>query len=281
MSIYQDKLNKILRVLMSMSRNIYEANPKTPHITKQSLEIEAYLISKLTDDEIVGFIKVLNKLYKLDDKPSLLDDIININTINPLFERINFILYEQLQLNSQRIDDSLTLKLSIALKEMFTCCNEFELNLRKVYFYLLEKHLESSNGMSEEYLRYLKNVIKILKFKYPDVWFKSISTPLHTYEKENICASYLHQKIEEVIKCILKYKDEELEIDIIYAKVISLQIYLRSLLLILNNEYEMVSYEELYNKLEPNETMAKQIIRNAFIANYIDNCEYTLTKKGE
>lgn len=43
----------------------------------------------------------------------------------------------------------------------------------------------------------------------------------------------------------------------------------------------MISYEELYNKIEPNETIAKRIVRNAFIANYVDTYEYTLTKKGD
>lgn len=285
MQTYHDESNKLKKSflsLVSISTNLYKNKPITPQLTKQLLEQEAYLIKKLNTDEIGIIISAISKIYKLNNPISLIDDIQNINNLNPIIERINFILNEELVArNISNIKDPLAMKLTRALTTIFTCKNEFECNLRDIYLDLLEKHLSSSDGMSDDYLKYLHNINKVLKFKYPKVWYQDISTNDQGYEEVNIKTSYLHQKIEEVIKCLLKYKDEELDIDICYAKAISLQIYLRSLLIILDNEYEMISYEEMYNTLEPNETIAKRIVRNAFIANFIDTYEYTLDKKGE
>lgn len=201
MATYQEELNKLKRYFMALiniSTNLYKNEHLTSSLMKYYIEKETYLVRKLNDDEIRFLIYIINKNYKLDEKPSLLDDIININELNPPIERINFILYEQLHTKSiHDQSDPLLLKLVNVLKDIFTCRNEFEYNLRKIYLTLLEKHISSSNGMSDNYLKHLQTLIKILKFKYPNIWYQNIYIPRHNYEKDNIMVSYLHQKLKK------------------------------------------------------------------------------------
>lgn len=272
----KEKLKRYLLTLINIDTVRYLSSP----IIKQHLEKEAYIIKKLDEKEIELLFSIINKIHHLDREISLMNDIQNVNRIDPVIERINFIFREiLLKKKFTKITNSPLLQLSITMTALLSCQNEFEYNLRKIYLNLLDKHISSSQDMSDEYLNYLTILNKKIKFKYPNIWFQKGYSILEEYEKNNINTSYLHKKIEEVIKYLLKYTDQELEIDSIYAEAISLQIYLRSLLIILNNENELIPYENMYNTLEPNETIAKGIVRNAFIANYIDNYEYTLTKK--
>ena len=276
-----ENLRKLLLTLINIGTNIYKGKLTPTILMKKYLEKEVTIIKSLNQEELSLLIKVLNKIYNINDSLSLIHYLINQNNIDAIIARISYILEEQLLTTNLEVDDDFTNKLNLALKDILACQNEFEFALRNIYIDLLQKHLSSSYGMSDEYLTYLNNLAFNIRFIYPNAWFNKINISISDPEKGNINVSYLHSKIEETIKTLLTYKDEELEIDLIYAKAISLQIYLRSLLIILNDEHEMIKYENMYNNLETNETTAKRLIRNAFIANYMDTQEYTLTKKGE
>lgn len=102
----KENLNKHLLTLMTTCLSIYKINPRNSHFYKSLLEKEVYLITSLDDHEISIIISALNKLYNIDENISLLDNIININSLNPVIARINFIFHEQLKKRNIEVNDT-------------------------------------------------------------------------------------------------------------------------------------------------------------------------------
>lgn len=161
--------------------------------------------------------------------------------------------------------------------------NEFTYELRSIFITLLENHIISSDCMSESYKNTLNKILENIKFKYSNnrIIINKCPIEIEEYIKNNIRNAYLNCLIDELIKTILSYNDEALEKDIVYAKVMAYQTLLRSLLILLDDYKLLSEYEELYNNLENKDTIAKNIIKSAFISNYSDLSLYNKKKIKE
>lgn len=276
--------NISLKELISLSENLYKSKKRNTEIWKKQLQLEITSLQNLNINTLITFINTLHSIYKFDDSNSLKEDIDSFANFNPIIERVNFNLEQEFYKKIKCLsNDKFDKALFDAMLKKFYIINEFTHELRSIFITLLENHIISSECMSKSYKNTLNKILKNIKFKYSNNRITINNSPIEIeeYIKNNIINEYLNSLIDELIKTILSYNDESLENDIVYAKVMAYQTLLRSLLILLDNYKLLSEYEELYNKLEIKDTIAKNIIKSAFISNYSDLSLYNKKKIKE
>lgn len=259
--ILRNKFTNILNIESTIYKN--KSSNQNPY---KGLKNEETFISNITDEETIRLLNILCNTFNMNDEISLLNDISNIASFNPITERINYLLL----LKSTCITkDNFSLPLFNAMKKRILITNDIEKQIRKVFIYLLQKHIDTSNGMSEEYIDTLISVKRNILFKYKTQNIKSEKIDKDFLYK-NIYEDYISSTIEVLINKILSFTDEELSIDFIYAQAILYQIMLRTVLVILNDYNLINDYEAYINNLENNNTIAKSMLKSAFITNNED-----------
>lgn len=259
--ILRNKFTNILNIESTIYKN--KSSNQNPY---KGLKNEEAFISNITDEETIRLLNILCNTFNMNDEISLLNDISNIASFNPITERINYLLL----LKSTCITkDNFSLPLFNAMKKRILITNDIEKQIRKVFIYLLQKHIDTSNGMSEEYIDTLISVKRNILFKYNTQNIKSEKIDKDFLYK-NIYEDYISSTIKVLINKILSFTDEELSIDFIYAQAILYQIMLRAVLVILNDYNLINDYESYFNNLENNNTIAKSMLKSAFITNNED-----------
>lgn len=272
-------LNEVINFVNSCIPYFEENNIKD--LTKY-LESEDELFSNLTIRELENFISEANQYTRSTDS-SLLSDLADAYSYNAVIERIVFLanikLYTKLNYcvkeNKPLFD---------ALKQRYFIINDFEYELRKVFLNLLAKHIEASDKMSNNYLFVLKSLKVNLNKKYTlysDNLFKEHIKNIKSYDYDYFVNKYLDEMITTVLVMLSSLTDDRLENESTYAIAISYQILLRSLFIILDDYKRLADYEEYYLGIIGNNTIAKGIIKSAFISNYHDLEEYNLKKTKE
>lgn len=207
---------------------------------------------------------------------SLFEDIKLSTSTDIILERIFYnIRYRLFSHMGCHTDNLFCIQLFTAMRNSFIWQNQLENEIRVLFTKLIKAHLESSKETSIEYQQYLKELQLKIAFKYPLVIKTTILKELPSfndlhYNTQNFIGTYLDTLITNLLTEILKFSDEELELDSNYAIAIAYQTLLRVALILLDNQQQMIYYDNIYNSVETPHYVAKDIIRTAFISNEHD-----------
>lgn len=272
-------LNEVIN-FVSSSIPYFEEN-KIKELTNY-LENEENLFDNLTIKELEDFIDEANK-YVSNTETSLISDLTDAYSYNATIERIIFLLNIKLY---TKLDHCVNENKALfnALRQRYFIISDFEYDLRKVFLSLLSKHIDASDKMSNNYLFTLKCLKVNLNKKYTlysDNPFKEHINGIKSYDYEYFINQYLDKMITNILIMLSSLTDNQLENEQAYAIAMSYQILLRSLFIILDDYKRLADYEEYYLNIIGNNTIAKSIIRSAFVSNYHDLQEYNLKKTKE
>lgn len=288
-----NNLRTIDTLIKIVSQN-YEAlsnNMRAAHLYNT---IEDRQYGLMSDQQLINVFEILDKeLASLLNFSTFYD--IKFSSINPdkskriALERIIFNIKMRIHLRTHlQTDDEFSKELYYSYQNDFFISSYLENNIRKIYLNLLSAHLKESDNTSLEYRSHLKELEKELRFKYRinvkycyDYAKTFIDIHCKPYHYEQYLNNYIDSLITSTMKEILKFSDEELEKDENYALGIEHQILLRTLFIIIDDYERLATYEQIYNDLEKKETIAKSIIRTAFISNYHDLQEFNKRKIKE
>lgn len=272
-----------LNDLMESVKNCipYFREKKIKELTRY-LKMEESLFNNLTIRQLEDYIEEASK-YVSNSETYLVSDLTEAYSYNVILERIIYLLNINLytKLNHCVPENK---ALFNALKQRYFIINNFEYELRTIFFNLLNNHIEASDKMGNNYL-FVLNSLKInLNTKYvinTSNPFKEHIKDIKRYDYEYFINEYLDKCIITILEMLSCLTDEQLQNESAYAVAISYQILLRSLFIILDDYKRLADYEEYYLNIINNNTIAKGIIKSAFISNYHDLQQYNLKKTKE
>lgn len=249
------------------------------------LRYEEAMIKDLTIDQIRSYIELIKLKLSIQDSKSLIDDLTYIYTSDLVLERLlnllNSVLHIKLRSYSK---NDISESLFSDLQNEYFMIRNFESKLRDIFEFLLNKHIEASGKMDEHYINQLVKLKNNLTVKYIGLdrcTYNEGMNDISVYVYEDFSFNYLDKMIKQVIDILATISDEALENEQIYAYAMSYQILLRSLFIILDDYHRLATYEDYYMNQINTKSVAKGIITSAFIANYHDLNDYSLSKTKE
>lgn len=265
---------------MGTFQSILESNDQDR--INEYLSVEYNYLNNLSIDQLNIYINVINTRVHNNGVSSLVNDLTNIYSANLILERLLLLLHIILHMKMKSIThNDISKDMLRGFQQEYFMVNNFEYNLREIYMYLLDKHIEASSKMNVDYTKQLHTLRDRLSIKYTIMGknpFNQTVKDIQYYVHDIFFEEYLDKKIKEVIDILLSISDDALENESIYAFAMSHQILLRSLFVMLDDYKKLAEYEDYYNDKCKERNIARGIITSAFIANYHDLNEYSLSK---
>ena len=247
---------------------ILKNNPTNTFIINRIKKLENNLLLEI-------LLSHLNKLMEItiskDDTANpnnLSTDIKNYQTRNSITD--HFLLQVYIQYLT-KIFSRTSHQLSNCLFNSIRCqkiiSTNFNIQTSRLFLSIIDDYIRKNNADDLESLKALRDYIFI---KYLNTSEIKATLPTEQYNIANIINNLIDTSIRECILSLLEYSDEAFASPELKEHATIEAIYLRSLLVMLNDESALIEYDNFYNQCSPTETKAKKLIREAFIQNYYD-----------
>ena len=250
------------------------------------LVIENDFFNKLDIDQINFYINTIkDKLSYNFETRSIVDDLTNIYSVNLVMERLLLFLNHLLHIKLKSVTkNDISKNMFRDLQKEYFLTIYFENELRIVFEFLLNKHIDASKKTNEYYLGQLLVLRDNLNTKY--IGFNNYVSPdslkdINSFFIDDFKETYLDKKIKNILDILCSIGDDALENEQIYAYVMSYQTLLRSLFILLDDYHLLATYETYYMDRCDDKSTIKGIITSAFIANYHDLNDSSLSKTRE
>jgi hypothetical protein len=245
------------------------------------LEVTGYMY----ETEFIGEIKSINDLnikqiqYLCDkliedgnsvaEYNSTLTNMLFCDRKNVISKRLALTLFNRLHLLSKNTPNFFASLLVNAYDDMYYMETSFDVTIFNIFYKLLIGEIKEEKH-TKNVLNELTNICKNLKFIYHnnELYTKPIHQPQH--EIDYYQRGLLDKNIRSCIDILSNFTNSDLHDEKTYAKAICVKLYLRSLLIGLNNLEELSDYDKIMNEKQVNNSLTKKMMRDVFIQNYFD-----------
>lgn len=263
-------------------------------------EIYNYIIEVTTymyDSGIINDLKIIeelniNDLQKLCDKVqeegnsvseynNTLTNILFCDRESSILKRIALTLFNRLHvlstiyLNSTYASNNeiVAKSLANALNEMYYLEASFDIKTYSIFNELLDKEIKEHRH-TNTVINELRRMKKDLEFIYLDntLYLDKVNQEEYTIDYYN--RELLDKKINACMDILANFTNADINDNITYSKAIAVKLYLRSLLICLNNLEELAIYDKVLDEKDVKNSFTKKMMIDAFIQNYFDLKEY-------